>query len=249
MYSFAFDTHKIPGRHIMKPENILKGVHLFQSLSPYDSEHLAASLKRRSLEKGEALFRKGDEGVTLYIVKSGSVKIVLPSNMGDEVSPAILSKGDFFGEMALLDGLPRSADVVALEPSELLALNQRDFLAFLKGNEEAIQSVFSYLSKRLRKTDDLLEDAHFLNISTRFARRLIELSQKYGNQKEENGTIQIDLRLTQKDLASIVGATRESINKELRVLRKKGLVSTEGNTIHILNMEGLERRAHLQEPM
>ena len=233
----------------MKPENFLRGVHLFQSLSHDDSESLSASLKRRLLKKGEALFRKGDEGTSLYIVKSGSVKIVLPSDMGDEVAPAILSKGDFFGEMALLDGLPRSADVVALEPSELLALNQKDFLAFLKDNEEAIQSIFSYLSMRLRKTDDLLEDAHFLNISTRFARRLVELSQKYGHQKEEGGAIQIELRLTQKDLASIVGATRESINKELRILREKGLVNTEGNSIKILNMERLEKRAHLQEPM
>ena len=229
----------------MKPENFLRGVHLFQSLSHHDSERLAASLKRRSLKKGEALFRKGDEGTSLYIVKSGSVKIVLPSDMGDEVTPAILSEGDFFGEMALLDGLPRSADVVALEPSELLALNQKDFLAFLKDDEEAIRSIFSYLSMRLRKTDDLLEDAHFLNISTRLARRLVELSQKYGHQKEEGGAIQIDLSLTQKDLASIVGATRESINKELRILREKGLVNTEGNTIKILNMERLEKRAHL----
>ncbi len=229
----------------MEPEKFLRGVHLFQSLSHHDSERLAASLKRRSLKKGEALFRKGDEGTSLYIVKSGSVKIVLPSDMGDEVTPAILSEGDFFGEMALLDGLPRSADVVALEPSELLALNQKDFLAFLKDDEEAIRSIFSYLSMRLRKTDDLLEDAHFLNISTRLARRLVELSQKYGHQKEEGGAIQIDLSLTQKDLASIVGATRESINKELRILREKGLVNTEGNTIKILNMERLEKRAHL----
>ncbi|MBW2558490.1 MAG: Crp/Fnr family transcriptional regulator [Deltaproteobacteria bacterium] len=233
----------------MEPEKFLREVHLFQSLSHHDSERLAASLKRRSLNKGEALFRKGDEGTSLYIVKSGSVKIVLPSDMGDEVSPAILSGGDFFGEMALLDGLPRSADVVALEPSELLALNQKDFLAFLKGNEDAIQSILSYLSMRLRKTDDLLENAHFLNISTRFARRLVELSQKYGDQKEEGGAVQIDLRLTQKDLASIVGATRESINKELKILREKGLVNTEGNTIKILNMERLEKRAHLQKPM
>ncbi|HPQ43431.1 MAG TPA: Crp/Fnr family transcriptional regulator [Syntrophales bacterium] len=229
----------------MKLENFLRKVHLFQSLSHHDSERLAASLKRRFLKKGEALFRKGDEGTTLYIVKSGSVKVVLPSEMGDEVAPAILSEGDFFGEMSLLDGLPRSADAVALESSELLALNQKDFLVFLKDNEKAIQSILSYLSMRLRKTDDLLEDAHFLNISTRLARRLVELSQKYGNQKEEGGPIQIDLRLTQNDLASIVGATRESINKELRILRERGLVSTEGNIITILNMERLAIRAHL----
>jgi len=233
----------------MKPEEFLQGVSLFQSLSHDDRTSLAAALKRRPLKRGEALFRKGDEGTSLYIVKTGSVKIVLPSETGDEVAAAILSEGDFFGEMSLLDGMPRSADVVALEPSELLALNQKDFLAFLKDNEGAILSIFSYLSTQLRRTDELLEDAHFLNISTRFARRLVELAQKHGRRKAEGEPIEIDLRLTQKDLASIVGTTRESINKELRVLREKGLVNTEGDTLQILDLERLEKRAHLQEPV
>ncbi len=229
----------------MKPEEFLQGVSLFQSLSRSDRECLAASLKRRLLKKGEALFRKGDEGTSLYIVQSGSVKVVLPSEMGDEVAAAILSEGDFFGEMALLDGMPRSADVIALEASALLALNQRDFLAFLKGNEGAIQAIFSYLTMRLRRTDELLEDAYFLNISARLARRLVELSEKYGQQSAEGGPIKIDLRLTQKDLASIVGTTRESVNKELRALREKGFVVTEEDALHILNFEGLRKRARL----
>ena len=229
----------------MKNELFLRGVHLFQSLSPADSEHLAASLKHRSLKKGEALFRKGDEGTSLYIVKSGSVKVVLPSEMGNEIAPAILAEGDCFGEMALLDAMPRSADIVALEASELLALNQKDFLTFLKDNEPAIQAILSYLSMRLRKTDDLLGDAHFLNISTRLARRLVELSNKYGYQSGEKSPVQIDLRLTQKDLASIVGTTRESINKELRILREKGMVNTEGHTIRILDLKQLKKRANL----
>jgi len=229
----------------MKPEEFLQGVSLFQSLSRSDRECLAASLKRRPLNKGEALFRKGDEGTSLYIVQSGSVKIVLPSEMGDEVAAALLSEGDCFGEMALLDGMPRSADVVALESSALLALSQRDFLSFLKDNEEAIRAIFSYLTMRLRRTDELLEDAYFLNISARLARRLVELSEKYGQQTAQGGPIKIDLHLTQSDLASIVGTTRESINKELRILREKGLVITEEDALHILDLEGLTKRARL----
>ncbi len=229
----------------MKPEEFLKGVHLFQSLSDEDSERLSTSLRRRSLKKGEVLFRKGDEGSTLYIVRSGSIRIVLPSSTGDEVTPAILTERDFFGEMALLDGMPRSADAVAMEPSELYALNREDFLLFLKNNEQAIKSIFSFLSMRLRKTDDLLEDVCFLTISTRLARRLVDLAENYGHVDENDSTLHIDLRLTQKDLASMVGVTRESINKELRVLREKDLVSTSGNTIQILNMERLKKRAHL----
>lgn len=227
----------------MKPEEFLKEVDLFQSLTHADCERLAASLRRRSLKKGEALFRKGDEGSSLYIVREGSVKIALPSEMGDEVVLAIFSGGDFFGEMALLDGMPRSADAVALDQSELFSLNRGDFLAFLRDNEEAMQSILSCLSMRLRKTDDLLEDACFLSISVRFAKRLVELARTYG--RSEGDVVEIDLRLTQKDLASMVGATRESINKELRVLRERGLVNTEGSIIRILKMERLERRAHL----
>ncbi len=228
----------------MKPEIFLKSIALFDSLNPDDTERLAALLRKRSLKKGEVLFRKGDEGNTLYIVRKGSVKIVLPSRTGDEFLPAIFAEGDFFGEMALLDGMPRSADAVALEQTEVLALNRRDFLAFLKNNERAIQAIFSYLSMRLRKTDDLLEDAHFLTIPTRFARRLVELAKKYGR-IGENDNIAIDLRLNQSDLASMVGTTRESINKELRVLRERDIVHMAGSKIRVLNMERLERRAHL----
>jgi len=218
---------------------------LFQSLSDEDIERLAASLRYRPLKKGETLFRKGDEGNSLYIVRSGSIRIVLPSESGEEVSPAILSEGDFFGEMALLDGMSRSADAVALEASEVFALNRRDFLSFLLNNENAIQSIFSFLSMRLRKTDDLLEDVCFFNISTRLARRLVELAANYGRQKEGEDIIRIDLRLTQKDLASMVGVTRESINKEMKVLRERNLISTRENMIQILNLTRLKRRARL----
>jgi len=239
---------KISDRNVcvMKPEKLfLKRVHLFQSLSDEDIERLAASLRYRHLKKGETLFRKGDEGNSLYIVRSGSIRIVLPSETGEEVSPAILSEGTFFGEMALLDGMPRSADAVALEASEVFALNRRDFLSFLLNNENAIQSIFSFLSMRLRKTDDLLEDVCFFNISTRLARRLVELAASYGRQKEGEDIIQIDLRLTQKDLASMVGVTRESINKEMKVLRERNLISTRENMIQILNLTRLKRRARL----
>ncbi|MBW2037343.1 MAG: Crp/Fnr family transcriptional regulator [Deltaproteobacteria bacterium] len=226
----------------MSSLEFLRQVPLFQSLSKADTEKLAAVLRRQSLKKGEALFRKGAEGTTLYIIAEGAIKIVLPSRMGSEVILAIFSEGDFFGEMALLDGRPRSADAVALSPCEVLALNRRDFLAFLKNNEEAIRSILYSLSMRLRKTDDLLEDTCFLNISGRFAKKLVELADTYG--RREGDTILIDLRLSQKDMASMVGATRESINKEFRVLREKGLVSVTESTIRIHNLERLKRRIH-----
>jgi len=224
----------------MKKEDFLKQIPLFQSLQVDDLGNLCDSIKTRSIRKGEILFHKGSEGTTLYIIKRGRIKIVLPSKDGDEVILAIFSEKDFFGEMSLLDGTSRSADAVALEPCELLFLNRKDFLSFLKDNENAVQAVLRSLSMRLRKTDDLLEDTCFLNISARFAKKLVELAQDYGRQ--DGDYTLIDLELKQKDLASMIGATRESVNKELRVLREKGLVSNAGNKIRIHNLELLRRR-------
>ncbi|MDI6796823.1 MAG: Crp/Fnr family transcriptional regulator [Desulfatibacillaceae bacterium] len=219
---------------------LVSHIPLFKGLSGQDKQRLAEMLRVQKVRAGEVLFRKGSEGTTLYIIQEGVVKIVLPSRLGDEMILTIFSAGDFFGEMALLDGKPRSADAVAVEPSRLLLLNRSDFLHFLTRNESAIIAIFSALSARLRKTDDLLEDASFLNIPARFAKKLIELGDTFG--KRSGDTMEISMRLTQKDLADMVGATRESINKELRVLREKGIVSLSGNLLKINDINLLKRR-------
>ena len=226
----------------MMGNDFLKHVPLFQHLSDEDKVRLAGSIKLQSLKKGEILFNKGGAGDALYIIKKGKIKIFLSSHAGDEVLLAIFSEADFFGEMALLDGMPRSADAIAIEPTELLLLNRNDFISFLNHNSNAVQAVLQSLSQRLRRTDDILEDTCFLQISERFAKKLVELAMQHG--RREGDVIFIDLSLTQKDMASMVGATRESINKELRTLREKGLVSIQENMICIHNLERLKRRAH-----
>ena len=226
----------------MMGNDFLKHVPLFQHLSEDDRIRLAESIKLQRLKKGEILFNKGGAGDALYIIKKGRIKIFLSSHAGDEVLLAIFSEADFFGEMALLDGMPRSADAIAIEPTELLLLNRNDFISFLNHNSNAVQAVLQSLSQRLRRTDDLLEDTCFLQISERFAKKLVELAMQHG--RREGDVIFIDLSLTQKDMASMVGATRESINKELRTLREKGLVSIQENMICIHNLERLKRRAH-----
>ena len=226
----------------MMGNDFLKHVPLFQHLSDEDRVRLAGSIKLQSLKKGEILFNKGGAGDALYIIKNGRIKIFLSSHAGDEVLLAIFSEADFFGEMALLDGMPRSADAIAIEPTELLLLNRNDLISFLNHNSNAVQAVLQSLSQRLRRTDDILEDTCFLQISERFAKKLVELAMQHG--RREGDVIFIDLSLTQKDMASMVGATRESINKELRTLREKGLVSIQENMICIHNLERLKRRAH-----
>ncbi len=226
----------------MQEIDFLRCVPLFQQLYDEDLAWLVQSIKNRSLKKGEVLFRKGGDGDALYIIKQGKIKISLISHLCDEVVLAIFSECDFFGEMALLDGMTRSADATAIEPTELFALDRQDFLAFLMHNDKAVQAILKSLSQRLRHTDDLLEDTCFLQISARFAKKLVELSGVHGHQRD--GKVFIDLALTQKDMASMVGTTRESINKELRILREKGLVSIQDNSIVVHNMERLRRRAH-----
>ncbi|MCP3925255.1 MAG: Crp/Fnr family transcriptional regulator [Desulfobacterales bacterium] len=221
---------------------LIRNIALFASMNDKDLLNIQNSLRETKIKQGDSLFRKGDEGTSLYIVKSGTVKIVLPSAEGNEIIVTIFSKGDYFGEMSLVDEEPRSADAIAMEETELYVLKRSDFLSFLQSNVEAIKSVLSVLSKRLRRTDELLEDTCFLNISARLAKKLIELAEKYG--KVDGKTVYVDLGLTQKELGDTIGATRESINKELKSLREKGLVQTEGNKIRILDIEELKRRVY-----
>jgi CRP-like cAMP-binding protein len=222
--------------------SILRKVPLLQFMTDVDLEQLSLSLRVQRLRKKQALFRKGDEGTALYIIGRGKVKIVLPSKVGEEVILTIFAEGDFLGEMSLLDEKPRSADAVAMEESEVYVLNRTDFLSFLQENQNAIKCILSCLSERLRKTDDLLEDACFLSVSARLAKKLLELGREFG--VKENKVVRIGLRLTQQDMADLIGTTRESVNKELRVLREKGLLSMESGYIRLLDLERLRRRVH-----
>lgn len=219
--------------------NILKNIPLFASLSETDREYLASLLRRKSIEKNEVLFRQGDEGTALYIIMQGRIKISVSRRM-DKVTLAILGQGEFLGEMALLDGLPRSADAMAIEESQLYALNRKDFLSFLVNNENAVRAVLYSLSMRLRKTDDQLAEMCFLNLSARLAKKLVEMAA--AQSPDERCRQCCSLTISQQELGNILGVSRESINKELRILRDKGYVSTSRNTIIIHDRESLIKR-------
>ena len=222
------------------PVLIIKQIPLFAPLSPPDQEMLASLLRRRSIRKGDFLFHRGDEGTALYIICRGLIKIVVPTKRGDEVTLALLADGDFFGEMALLDELPRSADAVAMEETQLYVLNRSDFLSFLIHNEHAIRAIMQALSLRLRRTDDMVAEVCFLNVSARLAKRLVDLVES--RYQRDKGDEKHDVSLTQRELASLVGVSRETINKELKILRQKGIVTTSRNSITICDLERLKNR-------
>jgi len=226
--------------------DLLQQIPLFESLDDSERQRLASLLQHRSLHKGEILFHKGDAGSTFFIIIKGLIKIGVSNKLGDEVTFAFLRSGDFFGGMALLDEQPRSADATALEDSLLYVLDRDDFFPFLIKNENTVRSVLSALlralSLRLRRTDDLLAEISFLTVPARLARRLIELAEFLPTTERESNEYQI--RISQRELAGMLGVTRESISKELKILRSKALVTTARNTIVIHNLERLKCRTH-----
>lgn len=223
-------------------ESILAQVPLFSDLPDEGLAELATKLHRRRFEHDQIIFHKNDPGSTLYIIISGKVKIALPSSDGENVLVALLSTGDFFGELSLFDGEPRSATSIATETTDILTLDRDDLIKYLSENPKASTAILAELSLRLRRTDELLSDAAFCNLSTRLSKRILDLSDRYG-QPDESGKTKINMRLRQQDLADMVGATRESVNKMLKVYKQKTLIDLQRGYITILDDEGLRRRA------
>lgn len=229
----------------MEAENgfgYLRQVSLFSGLSDDEVKELVAVVRRRTFRAGEVIFHRDDPGPVLYVIKEGKVKICLISPDGQEISLVVFGKGEYFGDMALLDGLPRSADAIAMEKTECFSLQRSDFHnAIMKNPKIAIQ-VLEELSKRLRSTDEHLEDLIFLDVYGRVAKKLLELADSHG-QKVDDG-IRIDVRLTQQELASMVGASRESVNKVMGYFTDKQFISTDKHRITIHRLTELKRRIY-----
>jgi CRP/FNR family cyclic AMP-dependent transcriptional regulator len=223
-------------------DRALRQVPLFAELPPERIQELAQMVRRRTYHRGETIFHKGDPGSGLYILTGGQVKIVLPSETGEEALLAVLEAGDFFGELALFDGLPRSATVVAVQNAEVLVLHRDDFLGFVARNPEVAIALFGVLSRRLRAADELIQDAVFLDVPGRLAKRLLELAERYGRQTPQG--VAIELKLTQQDLAAMIGATRESVNKHLGWMRDRRLIALDRQRITVLRPDELRRRIY-----
>ena len=220
----------------------LKQVPLFAGLADEDIGELMSVAKRRTFRSGEVIFHREDPGQVLHVIKEGKVKISLISPDGQEISLVVFGKGECFGEFALLDGLPRSADAVAMEKVECYTLQRSDFhKAIMKNPKIAIQ-VMEVLSKRLRSTDQMIEDLIFLDVYGRVAKKLLELADTHGT-KVENG-IRIDVRLTQQELASMVGSSRESVNKVMGYFTDKNFISTDKHKITLHRIADLKRRIY-----
>jgi len=222
---------------------LLTGVGLFDGVSPADLTALAGSLRRRRYPRGTVVFVEGDPGTTLFIIESGTVKIGLSTPDGKELVIALLGRGEFFGDMAILDGEPRSADAVAKTDCQFSLLTRQDFLAFLDTHPKVAANLLANLSRRLRHNTTMLQEAAFLDIPARVASALLHLAKREGRTATD-GSITIDSTYTQAELAGHVGATRESVNKWLRYYERQGIIHWGKGAITILKPDDLHRRVY-----
>lgn len=218
----------------------LVGIPLFAALDTAGIEALARETRIRRFRRGEVIFHQADPGDALFIMLSGLVKISLPAETGDEAILATLRPGDFFGELALLDGAPRSATATALEATETAVL-ARDRFRELIANDAGIRDTFlTALARELRRLTTHVEELHFLDIAGRLAARLARLAEEQGR-PQPDGSIRLDGPLTQSDLAAMVGCTRQSVNKLLGLYAGDGLIRLDRDAIVVLDLDGLTR--------
>jgi CRP-like cAMP-binding protein len=220
----------------------LASIPFFSGLDAASLESVGRGMRTRRFRRGEVIFHQGDPGDALFIVTSGAIKIMLPSDTGDEAILATLRAGDVFGELALLDGAPRSATATALESTETLIL-PRDRFRDLLATEPAIRdALLASLAGELRRLTNHVEELHFLDITGRLASRLARLATDTGK-RQPDGSIRLGSRLTQGDLAAMIGCTRQSVNKLLGVFTDDGLIRLDRDSIVILDLERLTQTA------
>ena len=195
-------------------------------------------MRRRRFRRNEVIFHQGDAGDLLQIVASGAVKIVLPSPEGEEAIIATLRQGDFFGELALLDGAPRSATATAIEPTETLNLPRAAFMDLHSKDPTLQHALLTALAGELRRLTGHVEELHFLDLAGRLAMRVARLARERGRAVGEG--VELDWPYTQSDLASMIGGTRQSVNKLLAGMVHDGLLVVDHDTLVVKDIERLE---------
>jgi CRP-like cAMP-binding protein len=206
---------------------------MFAEMDDAELIRLGKDLKQKWIDAKKIIFYQGDPGKTAYIAESGTVRIYVHAEDGQEVSVTIYGPGDLFGEMSLLDQLPRSATAVAIEKTVLWVMSDQDFYRHLRTSHQLALNVMLILSTRLRKTNESIKSLASLDVTRRIAKRLLSLAWQRGEQLAD-GSILITSPLTQRDLASLISASRESTNRALRALQRKGLIGMQEGHIVLL---------------
>jgi CRP/FNR family transcriptional regulator, cyclic AMP receptor protein len=219
----------------------LRRAPLFAGLNEQSSNELLEKLTQARVSRGEHLFREGDEGDKVYVVLTGKMKLVKASSDGRENLLAVIGPGEMFGELSLFDPIPRTSSAVAVSDSELAALGHQDLRPWISAHPDVAMQLLRALAQRLRRTNEVMADLVFTDVPGRVARQLIVLSGKFGRRTAEG--IHVEHDLTQEELAQLVGASRETVNKALADFANRGWLRIEPRAVILLDDERLSRRA------
>jgi CRP/FNR family cyclic AMP-dependent transcriptional regulator len=231
----ALQTRPLDGRVM------LGSIRVFEGLSRRELDLLHAITGTKRLRAREVLFRKGDPGSALYAVLRGRMRVFSSGPDAKELVFRFLEAGDVVGEVALFDAQVRSATVEAVEPCELLSLQRRDLLPFLEQHPRVAIKLAAVLARSLRELSQRVEDELSLTIPARLARKLLALVRTHG--AELAGGVRIEQRLPQHILGELVGATRESVNKQMRIWVGSGAIQVERGYVTVLDRAALEETA------
>lgn len=207
-------------------------------------EGIAAAVESglsRTYSAGQIICHQGDLGDHLYVVIEGLTKVIFTSERGDEMVLNILGTGEIFGELALLDGSPRSASVVALQSTSVFILPRKRLLELMRRNPLLADEFLKSIGRLVRKLTEQVGDLAFLDLGGRLAKILLQISERHPHTQ---GLV-LDREFTQSDLAGMIGASRPAVNRALQSLAARGLIAVRGRIVEIRDLEGLKRRAEL----
>jgi CRP-like cAMP-binding protein len=222
-------------------DEVLRQAPLFSGLDEESASVLETSMASSSLKRGDVLFNEGDDGSQLYIVTEGKVKLGRSSADGRENLLAILGPGQMFGELSFFDPGPRSATATAVTDVELKSLSHEALSPVLATHSDVALALLHQLAGRLRRTNEVVGDLVFSDVPGRVAKALLDLAGRFGRKADDG--IHVNHDLTQEELAQLVGASRETVNKALADFASRGWMRLEPRSVVILDLERLQRRA------
>ncbi|EJZ87616.1 hypothetical protein HMPREF9241_00244 [Schaalia turicensis ACS-279-V-Col4] len=234
-------TSRKEPRHMIGDGNFISQVPLFGGLDDSQQISLQQKMGHTTLRRGETLFDEGDLGDRLYIITEGKVKLGHTSNDGRESLLAVLGPGEIIGELTLFDPGPRSTTATAVSPVSLLHLDHEDLMEILDTNPTLAKHMLKALAQRLRRTNESLSDLVFSDVPGRVAKALLDLADRFGTASDKGVHVPHDL--TQEELAQLVGASRETVNKSLADFVSRGWIRLEGRAVTLLDVDRLARRA------
>ena len=230
----------MPARNEAIDESVVRKAPIFQGLDDAAANTLRASMSPVKLRKGQSLFKEGDDGDHLYIVTTGKIKLGTKSQDGRENLLMILGPGEMFGDLSLFDAGPRTATATAVTESRLLVLGQDKVIPWVKEHPEVSLHLLARLASRLRRTNEVVGDLVFSDVPGRVAKALIDLGERFGKQTDEGLFVHHDL--TQEELAQLVGASRETVNKALADFAGRGWLKLDGRAVLITDLDRLSKR-------